>query len=56
MLWIGLLTGKSIFDEIECKVTINANASSGTTAAVAASGEESRIKKLERLIKQGFDR
>ena len=27
MLWIGLLTEKSIFDsEIECQVTINANA------------------------------
>ena len=37
-------------------VTINATANSATTAAVAATGEESRIKKLERLIKQGFDR
>merc|ERR1719259_1259533 len=38
------------------KAEIEATASSSLAPAGTATGEESRIKKLERLIKQGFDR
>ena len=38
------------------KAAIEATASSSLAPAGTATGEESRIKKLERLIKQGFDR
>ena len=38
------------------KAEIEAAASSSLAPAGTATGEESRIKKLERLIKQGFDR